>query len=306
MKGYHKLIRWKIVIHGCIDGKTRLITFLHASDNNRADTVGELFTEAVGMHGWPSRVRADWGGENVVVRELMESNRGKMRGKHRSRQQEVILAYVYFHTLGSFIAGRSVHNQRIERLWRNLWDWTVSVIYSHFCYFEQQGVLNVDDELDLWCLHKVYLPQINNYLARFLETWNSHKISTTNSSPRKMFLRGLLLAQRMGFDLDPQCIASQSGMQRYDDSHLSVQQNVQNDFLNYGADFRGPQRLRHENDPYVVVPPIEDPARLTKAHHDFISENILNHTHAYIPEVTCIENYLKARTYIRETLATML
>ena len=37
--GYHKLIRWHIVIHGCIDGYSRMITFLRASTNNRADTV---------------------------------------------------------------------------------------------------------------------------------------------------------------------------------------------------------------------------------------------------------------------------
>ena len=34
--GYHKLNRWHIVIHGCIDGYSRMITFLRASTNNRA------------------------------------------------------------------------------------------------------------------------------------------------------------------------------------------------------------------------------------------------------------------------------
>ena len=37
--GYHKLIRWKIIIHGGIDGFSRLITYLHASTNNRAANI---------------------------------------------------------------------------------------------------------------------------------------------------------------------------------------------------------------------------------------------------------------------------
>ena len=32
--GYHKLIRWRLVIHGAIDGYSRLIMFLNVSPNN--------------------------------------------------------------------------------------------------------------------------------------------------------------------------------------------------------------------------------------------------------------------------------
>ena len=37
--GLHCLIRWNIVIHGGIDGFSRRIMYLHASTNNKADTV---------------------------------------------------------------------------------------------------------------------------------------------------------------------------------------------------------------------------------------------------------------------------
>ena len=37
--GYHRLIRWRIVIHGGIDGYSRLPVYLTASSNNRASTV---------------------------------------------------------------------------------------------------------------------------------------------------------------------------------------------------------------------------------------------------------------------------
>ncbi|KAF8208323.1 hypothetical protein K438DRAFT_1755019 [Mycena galopus ATCC 62051] len=50
------LIHWGIVIHGFIDGYSRLITGLWASDNNTADTVLELFLNAANVYGVPSRI----------------------------------------------------------------------------------------------------------------------------------------------------------------------------------------------------------------------------------------------------------
>jgi hypothetical protein len=45
--GNHKLIRWKFVVHGGIDGFSRFITYLKASTNNKSRTVMELFAESV-------------------------------------------------------------------------------------------------------------------------------------------------------------------------------------------------------------------------------------------------------------------
>lgn len=75
--GHHKLIRWKIVIHAAIDGKSHLVTFMGVNDNNRADNVRELFLTAVESWGWPSRVRADHGGENLGIKVEMERKRGE-------------------------------------------------------------------------------------------------------------------------------------------------------------------------------------------------------------------------------------
>ncbi|KAF3844174.1 hypothetical protein F7725_013515 [Dissostichus mawsoni] len=101
LDGNHKLIRWRIVIHGGIDGYSRLVVFLRASDNNRSTTVMDSFLDAVAKYGVPSRVRTDHGGENNSVCLMMNI----FRGSHR----------------GSALRGRSTHNQRIERLWGDLW-----------------------------------------------------------------------------------------------------------------------------------------------------------------------------------------
>lgn len=56
--------------------------FLHASSNNRAATVLNLFTEAVATFGLPSFVRCDKGGENYDVGFYMLNHpqRGPGRG----------------------------------------------------------------------------------------------------------------------------------------------------------------------------------------------------------------------------------
>ena len=86
-----------IVIHGAVDGYSRLITFLKASNNNSATTVLSAFTSAVEMYGIPSHIRTDRGGENVMVTEYMLAHPDRGTGQR------------------SVIAGQSVHNQRIER-----------------------------------------------------------------------------------------------------------------------------------------------------------------------------------------------
>ena len=81
IKNYY-FYRWKLVIHGGIDGYTRIPVYLKCSTNNRADTVLQYFKEAVNRYGLPSRVRSDRGGENVEVSLFMLQHplRGPGRG----------------------------------------------------------------------------------------------------------------------------------------------------------------------------------------------------------------------------------
>lgn len=42
--GNHKLVRWRVVIHGGIDGYSHIPVYLAAASNNRSETVLQLFS----------------------------------------------------------------------------------------------------------------------------------------------------------------------------------------------------------------------------------------------------------------------
>lgn len=176
--GNHKLVRWRIVIHGGIDGYSRIPVYLAASSNNRSSTVLRCFLQAVSKYGLPSRVRADKGGENVLVSDYMSTH--PLRGPGR----------------GSFITGRSVHNQRIERLWRDVFTSCTGQLYHLFYSMEDEGLLDPIDEVDLFALHFVFLPRINEQLDSFREAYCRHKLRTEhNHTPLQLWTRGLLTTQ---------------------------------------------------------------------------------------------------------------
>ena len=169
--GNHKLIRWRFVIHGGIDGFSRTIVYLCCATNNKANTVLSCFEGAIENFGLPEKVRSDLGGENYQIwRYMIEAH---------SSQSAVV-------------TGASTHNQRIERLWRDVTRSVGSCYRDIFYTLEESDQLDPLNEVDIFCLHWVFLPKINASLTQFVESWNNHPISTENNwTPNQLFVQGI-------------------------------------------------------------------------------------------------------------------
>ena len=156
------------MIHHGIDGFSRLVVFAQCSSNNRAETVHKLFLQALPKYGRPHRIRTDLGGENVNIWRDMVAARGE--------ENKPVLV------------GKSVHNQHIERHNRALNEQVLSTIRGELYQLENEGVLDINNDTDIFCLHCVYIPRINETLKEFVLAHNNHRISTENNrTPEQLF-----------------------------------------------------------------------------------------------------------------------
>ena len=179
----HKLIRWHFVIIGGVDGFSRLVTYLKCADNNKAETVFQCFKDGVSEFGVPDRVRSDQGRENIKVADFMINARGAGRG--------------------SMLTGKSTHNQRIERLWRDVYDGVLTYFYDLFYFLEDEGQLDILNDNHLYALHHVFISKINERLQTWQGAWNHHRIRTVNSTPMRLYTAGMMdnLSAQAYYDL---------------------------------------------------------------------------------------------------------
>ena len=125
----HKLIHWRFITSGCVDGLSRKVIWLKCADNNRADTTYNYFLNAIEEHQCPFQVRGDKGVENKKIAKHMIAIRGE--------------------NIRGFIGGKSARNTRIERFWREYNTNVMKSFYDEFVNLEQIGYLDRTDNKDL-------------------------------------------------------------------------------------------------------------------------------------------------------------
>ena len=74
------------------------------------------------------------------------------------------------------ITGSATHNERIEHLWRDVYHCVGCIFADTFRELEEGGHLDHLNEIDIYCLHYVYIPRINSVLEEFVEPWNNHSL----------------------------------------------------------------------------------------------------------------------------------
>ena len=102
----------------------------------------------------------------------------------------------------SALVGKSVHNQRSEQLWRDVFKDILANFYELFSVMEELGILDPLSEIDLWCLHFAILPHIHYCLHKWSAAWSRHPLSTTNNNtPLQLWIKGSLNSSEI--DTDP-------------------------------------------------------------------------------------------------------
>ena len=75
----------------------------------------------------------------------------------------------------------------------------ISVYYRLFYYLEQNDFLSPISSTDLFALHYIFLPRINQSLEEFVGAWNNYAIRTEDGqTPNQLFTAGSLQLHNSG------------------------------------------------------------------------------------------------------------
>jgi transposase InsO family protein len=172
LKHHVALIQYRLVIHTFVDGFSRFVTGICVSDNNRADTVLDLFLDIIDEHGVPSGVRGDHGTENLRVAEWME-NLGVLNEVHIYGGGKCAFK-IHINILHLYSNHSSVHNIRIECLWHDVTQGFGRKWKQFFQLLELHHDLKPNLDAHVWLLHHVFLDAVNDDAFQWVEAWNHH------------------------------------------------------------------------------------------------------------------------------------
>ena len=124
-----------------------------------------FFTSSLLEFGVPGKIRTDGGTEFAHIERFMNQIDGSKRC-HR---------------------GKSVHNQRIERLWRDVFTKVIVKYHSTFNHMENYKILDIDNDVHMFALHYVFEARIGRDLGLWQKAHNNHKVRTENNkTPRQL------------------------------------------------------------------------------------------------------------------------
>ncbi|XP_065892437.1 uncharacterized protein [Dysidea avara] len=138
--GYDKLKPFGFAIHGCIDGYSRRILWLHVSPSNNDPYIiaGYYLNCVEKLAGCPTILRTDRGTENTNIAFLQPF----LRDQHDDP----------FAKEKSFMYGQSTSNQRIEAWWGQLRKNAAQWWMDYFKALRETGELDDSSEYHIDCL----------------------------------------------------------------------------------------------------------------------------------------------------------
>ena len=144
------------MVFGQIDGYSRLISSLHIPTDNQVETASGFFIDSIREYGVRSRICTDRESEFNNVNFLMD----KLIGDNRR----------------NLMKGSSVHNQRIERFWRDVFMEFLDRYCRLFSQMEREDVLDIGNGINMFVLQYIYASSLEVDLKAWATLHNNHGV----------------------------------------------------------------------------------------------------------------------------------
>ena len=168
--GYDKLKPYGFSIHGCVDGFSRRILWLHVQrSNKKPKIIAKYFYDYVrATGGCPVRLLTDRGTENGLIAAMQCYLRANGQDEFAGPKAHQYLS--------------SPSNQRIECYWSSLRKLRSSWWIDFFADLLQSGILDLSNEIHKEALWFCFADVLQKDLDKTREHWNSHRIRKSHET----------------------------------------------------------------------------------------------------------------------------